>query len=189
MADFRIHLTHDPGDPQMLIRAQVWAPEWLAERLTEEEKAAKADEPPRYDWFTADEWVAPTRTRLTAKFIRNLCAERGWTVTGDSARSSKDGALVVPVAPEDWPKVMQAAVAYRAATKRAWEAAETAWMGLVAAVPAKKQPGYVAAIQLAEMAGVTRFRIYQIQDRVAGAEGKLVEASKKRPRRRGTTTS
>lgn len=172
----------------MLIRAQIWAPEWLAERLTEEEKAAKADEPPRYDWFTADEWVVPAPARLTAKAIHDLCAERGWTVTGDSARSSADGALVVPVEPEDWPKVVQAAIDHRAATKRAWEAAETAWMGLVAAVPAKKQPGYVPAIQLAEMAGVTRFRIYQIQDRVAAADGKLAAASKKRPIRRSATT-
>lgn len=68
---------------------------------------------------------------------------------------------------------MQAAVDHRAATKKAWEAAETAWRGLIAAVPAKKQPGYVAAIKLAEMAGVSRCRIYQIQDLIAGADTKL----------------
>lgn len=176
MAEFRIHLIHDRRDHQVILRAQVWAPEWLKERLTKEEKAAKAEEPPRYDWFTADEWTAPTPARMTAKAIRELCDDRGWTVTGESTKA-EDGALLVPVEPHDWPRVMQAALDYRAATQRIWEMSETAWMGLVAAIPAKKQPGYVPAIELAEMAGVTRFRIYQIQERIAEAEMQLAKTT------------
>jgi len=165
MADFRIHLAHQRGNQRMLIRAQVWAPEWSSERLPADERMKKEAEPARYDWYTADEWSIDAPRQLTAKAIREICADRGWEVVGD--RGTDGAAVIVPVQPGEWARVLRAAVDHRAATRKAWEAAESAWMGVVAAAPSQGEPGYVSAIDIAEMAEVTRFRVYQIQNRVA----------------------
>jgi hypothetical protein len=151
--DYRFHISHHRGQERMLIQAQVWAPEWVSGPAPDDD-----GQPVRRDWFTDD--------------LREICAARGWTVL-ESASTEEDGTLVVPVEPADWEQVLQATAHRRNLTRQAWEAAETAWMGIVAGVPRRKgDDGYVGAIKIAKMGDISRFRVYQIQDEVDHPEQK-----------------
>ena len=70
---------------------------------------------------------------------------------------------MVPVRPADWRAVLAASTEHRAAQLAAYEAADLAWRVLVAGTPRQGEPGYVGAIDIAKMAGLTRYRVYQIQ--------------------------
>ena len=59
--------------------------------------------------------------------------------------------------------VLTAATEHRAAQLAAYEAADLAWRVLVADTPRQGEPGYVGAIDIAKMAGLSRHRVYQIQ--------------------------
>jgi len=138
----------------------------------------------RRDWFTADQWtVTEAPTKLTGTALRDICAARGWAVLGDIT-TDEDGTIVVPVEPANWELVLQATAHHRNLMRQAWEAAETAWMGIVAGVPRRKgDEGYVGAIKIAKMGDISRFRVYQIQDEVDHPEEKrrtLAEARRRR---------
>ena len=91
---------------------------------------------------------------------------------------------MVPVEPADWEQVLEATAHHRNLMRQAWEAAETAWMGIVAGVPRRKgDDGYVGAIKIAKMGDISRFRVYQIQDEVDHPEEKRRTLAAARRRR------
>ena len=166
--DYRFLISHHRGQERMLILAQVWAPAWVSGPAPDD-----AEQPVRRDWFTADEWtVTDAPKKLTQTALRDICTARGWAPLGDIT-TKEDGTLVVPVEPTDWEQVLEATAHHRNLMRQAWEAAETAWMGIVAGVPRRKgDDGYVGAIKIATIGDISRFRVYQIQDEVDHPEEK-----------------
>lgn len=133
---YRFLISHHRGQERMLIRAQVWAPEWVS-RMSGREPDDDEQPVPR-DWFTADQWtVTDAPDQLSEDALRDTCAAHGWTLLGE-ATSIDGGTVVVPVEPADWEQVLHATAHHRNLMRQAWEAAETAWMGIVAGVPARR---------------------------------------------------
>ena len=179
---YRFLISHHRGQERMLIRAQVWAPEWVS-RMSGREPDDDEQPVPR-DWFTADQWtVTDAPDQLSEDALRDTCAAHGWTLLGE-ATSIDGGTVVVPVEPADWEQVLHATAHHRNLMRQAWEAAETAWMGIVAGVPRKKgDDGHVSAIKIAEIGDISRFRVYQIQDEVDRPEEKRRALAAVRQRR------
>ncbi len=177
--DYRFLISHHRGQERMLIQAQVWAPAWVSGPAPDDD-----DQPVPRNWFTADQWtVTEAPTKLTDAALRDICAARGWTLLGDIT-TEDDGTIVGPVEPADWGQVLQATAHHRNLMRQAWEAAETAWMGIVAGVPRHKgDQGYVGAIQIAKIGDISRFRVYQIQDEVDHPEEKRKNLADARRRR------
>ncbi len=144
---YRLLLARDREEQLMLIQAQV-------------------DAGPPHGWVTIDEWRHGTPSRLTAKakmtLIRDICAEHGWMPVTESIDDHND-LITVPVRPADWRRVLTAATTQRAARKAAYDAADIAWQTVVADTPRQGEDGYVGAIEIAQLAGMTRYRVYQIQ--------------------------
>lgn len=175
----RLNITPCREEQRMLIRAQVWAPEWVSGPAD----PADDDQPVRRDWFTADEWsVADTPDHWRADSLRALCGDRGWDVLGDGIEDA-DGNVTAPLTALDWRRVLRTAAERRDSVRRAWERAETAWMGIVAGVPRSlHDAGYVSAIEIAEIGGIGRHRVYQIEDEVDHPEKKRRKQAARRRR-------
>lgn len=180
--DYRFLINRSGGQQQrMLIQAQVWAPEWVSGPADPDDD----DQPVPRDWFTADQWSVadPPAAQLGGAALRDICDARGWAIAGDFT-TEDDGVIVVPVQPANWEQVLQAAVQHRNLMRRAWESAESAWMGIVAGVPRRKgEDGHVSAIEIARMGDISRYRVYQIQDEVDHPEEKRKNLADARRRR------
>jgi hypothetical protein len=148
MVAAQLLLTHSPADQVITFHAQV-----------------ETGQP--HGWVTVSQWTASTPSRLQAKaraeLIRAESAAHGWEPTTQDWAKDADGRYVVPVRPADWRTVLTAATEQRAVQLAAYEAADLAWRVLVADTPRQGEPGYVGAIDIADMAGLTRYRVYQIQ--------------------------
>jgi hypothetical protein len=141
-------LTHSPANQIMTFHAQV-----------------ETGQP--HGWVTVNEWTAPAPSRLQTKtraeLVNSESTAHGWKPTTSDWTRDAEGRYVVPVQPTDWRKVLAAATEHRAAQLAAYEAADLAWRVLVADTPRQGEPGYVGAIDIAKMAGLSRYRVYQIQ--------------------------
>ena len=148
MAAAQLLLTHSPADQAMTFQAQV-----------------ETGQP--HGWVTVSRWTAPAPARLQAKtraaLVHSESAAHGWEPTTHDWTKDADGRHVIPVRPADWRAVLTAATEHRAAQLAAYEAADLAWRVLVADTPRQGEPGYVGAIDIAKMAGLSRHRVYQIQ--------------------------
>lgn len=145
---YRLLLEHRRAEQAMLIRAQMYTGT-------------------THGWLTVDEWVIDVPARMSVKardaIVEQACTEHGWVLAGVDSDKDSDGRLIVQVLPADWQQILSNAVHRRAELKAAFETSDLAWQLLVADTPRKGEPGYVSAIDIAEIAGVTRHRIYQIQ--------------------------
>jgi len=148
MAAAQLLLTHSPEDQVVTFHAEV-----------------ETGQP--HGWVTVSQWTAPAPDRLLSKTRTELVltesAAHGWEPTTAEWTKDPDGRYVVPVRPADWRAVLTAATEHRAAQLAAYEAADLAWRVLIADTPRQGEPGYVGAIDIAKMAGLSRYRVYQIQ--------------------------
>lgn len=148
MVSAQLLLTHSPTDQTLTFDVQV-----------------ETGQP--HGWVTVSQWTTPVPKRLQAKtraeLVHTESAAHGWEPTTQEWVKNPDGRYVVPVRPADWRTVLGAATDNRAARLAAYEAADLAWRVLVADTPRQGEPGYVGAIDIATMAGLTRHRVYQIQ--------------------------
>ena len=129
---------------------------------------AQVDAGPPHGWVTVGEWTHPAPGRLTSKsrtaLVRQICADHGWEILDDATVDDdvKD-TISVLVRPTQWRHLLTEVTNRRAAQKAAYEAADLAWQTVVADTPRQGETGYVGAIEIANVAGMTRHRIYQIQ--------------------------
>lgn len=141
-------LTHSPPDQVMTFHAQV-----------------ETGQP--HGWVTVHQWTAPAPSRLQTKtraeLVHHESAAHGWQPTTQKWTKDAEGRYLVPVQPADWRAVLATATEHRSAQLAAYEAADLAWRVLVADTPRQGEPGYVGAIDIAKMAGLSRYRVYQIQ--------------------------
>lgn len=141
-------LTHSPREQVMTFHAQV-----------------ETGQP--HGWVSVSQWTCSAPSRLQAKtraeLVHRESAAHGWEPTTQQWTKDAEGCYLVPVQPADWRAVLAAATEHRAAQLAAYEAADLAWRVLVADTPRQGEAGYVGAIDIAKMAGLSRYRVYQIQ--------------------------
>ena len=130
------------------------------------EVQAQVDAGSRHGWVTIDSWRHEAPSRLTANaltaLVDEICAEHGWLPL-EATGNHRTDLIDVPVRPTDWRRVLTAATEHRASQRNAYDAADLAWQTVVADTPRQGEDGYVGAIEIANLAGMTRYRIYQIQ--------------------------
>lgn len=115
-------------------------------------------------WVSVQQWTVANpqlsgRERTT--FLEQTAAENGWTLRPGSRRPTGGGVLVAAAGPADWELVLAAATQTAAHYRRV----ETAWHALIAASP-------LSVVQIADIAGFGRHRIYQIQNQINGPRGR-----------------
>ena len=128
--------------------------------------SAEVDSESKHGWVTADRWTCPAPPKASGPVFEEAVvresAAHGWSLTGEPVTTDRDE-VVVPAEPADWHEVLAAAARHRTARLADFHSADLGWQGLVHHAPRRGQPGYVGAIEIAEMVGFTRHRIYQIQ--------------------------
>ena len=128
--------------------------------------SAEVDSESKHGWVTADRWTCPAPVKTSGaeldEAMTRESAAHGWSLTGDPVATDRDE-IVVAAEPADWRDVLEAAARHRTARLADFQSADLAWQGLVHHAPRRGAKGYVGAIEIAEMVGFTRHRIYQIQ--------------------------
>ena len=115
-------------------------------------------------WVSVHHWSV-ANPRLAGRdrhdFLEQAVAANGWTLLPGRRNPSKASKLTIPAEPADWETVLTHATELAEQYRRV----KAAWHALIADTP-------LPVVQVGEIAGFGRHRIYQIQNNINGPRGR-----------------